>query len=360
MLYRKLAGCEVSALGFGCMRLPVIGNDMSKIDEPEASRMLNYAIEHGVNYLDTAWPYHGEQSEGFVGKFLEENNLRDKIYLATKLPSWHVQTREDCDRFLNQQLEKLRTDHIDFYLVHALGTKLWEQVINAGVIDFLEEAKKTGKIIHIGFSFHDDQDAYFPIVDAYDWEFTQIMVNYMDEEFQAGAKGFDYAVSKGLDVIAMEPLRGGKLTQKVPPEIQGVWNKPEVATVLSGMTAMEHVVENIEVVEHAHAGTMSVEELEIVERLKNLYRERTVIDCTDCRYCLPCPSNVAIPNIFSTYNDFHIYGDEKSARFSYRMFIEDEMKADNCTECGECEEKCPQQIEIIKWLKKSHETLMSD
>ena len=376
MQYRKLAGCRVSALGFGCMRLPVIGDDSAKIDEAEASRMIAYAVEHGVNYLDNAWPYHREQSEPFVGKFLEENNLRDKVYLATKLPQWYVETRNDCNKYINKQLEKLRTDHIDFYLVHSLGKQSWEKLLGLGIREFLDEIKKYGRAIHVGFSFHDDQENYFPIVDGYDWEFTQIMVNYMDEDVQAGTKGLEYAASKGLDVIAMEPLRGGKLTKKIPPlvrkmldeseinrtpaelALRWVWNKPDVSTVLSGMTAMEHVVENVRIAETALPGAITCDELDLIEQIKKLYRERTEIDCTDCRYCLPCPHNVAIPQIFSAYNDYHIYNDEKMSRLSYQMFVEDENKADKCEECRECEEKCPQNLEIVENLKKAHKTLM--
>jgi len=358
------------------MRLPVIGDDSAKIDEAETSRMIAYAVEHGVNYLDTAWPYHREQSEPFVGKFLQENNLRDKIYLATKLPQWYVESREDCDKYLDKQLEKLRTDHIDFYLVHSLGKQSWEKLLGLGIREFLDTIKKDGRALHVGFSFHDDQENYFPIVDGYDWEFTQVMVNYMDEDFQAGTKGLEYAASKGLDVIAMEPLRGGKLTKKIPPSIRKmldesginrtpaevalrwVWNKPEVSTVLSGMTTMEHVVENVRIAETALPGSITCEEIDIIEQIKKLYRERTEIDCTDCRYCLPCPHNVAIPQIFSAYNDYHIYGDEKMSRLSYQMFVDDENKADKCEECRECEEKCPQNLEIVENLKKAHEALM--
>jgi predicted aldo/keto reductase-like oxidoreductase len=374
MKYRRLGNKDVSALGFGCMRLPVIDGDMSKINEPLATEMLHYAIEHGVNYVDTAWPYHQHQSEPFVGRALQ-NGWREKVYLATKLPVWSVEKLEDCDKYLNEQLGKLQTDHIDFYLLHGLDGERWPKLLGIDIFRFVEKAIADGRIGCIGFSFHDNLDQFKPIIDAYDWTFCQIMYNYMDIEFQAGTEGLLYAKSKGVDVIVMEPLRGGKLTKQIPESIQQlldesgidhtpaelalrwVWNHPEVSCVLSGMSTMEQVVENCRIASEAEPNSMQAIEHDIIRKIRDLYLERTTIPCTDCRYCLPCPEGVNIPQIFNIYNDMHIYGDEKWAKGFYRMFVKAENKADMCVECGQCEEQCPQEIEIISELKKAHEAL---
>ena len=374
MKFRKLAGENVSVLGFGCMRLPVIGNDQAKIDESEATRMLHRAIDMGVNYVDTAWPYHNGASEPLTGKALQDG-YREKVYIATKLPTWMAKTRKDCDKFLNEQLKKLQTDCIDFYLLHSLDEERWPQMRDIGALDFIDKAIADGRIRYAGFSFHDDLEFFKPIVDGYNWSFCQIQYNYMDENIQAGTEGLEYAVEKGLDIIVMEPLRGGKLTKKVPENIQEhldksgikysqaelalrwVWNRPDVSCVLSGMSVMEHVEENCRIAGEVEAGSMTSAEFEIIEKIKELYSERSEIPCTDCRYCIPCPSGVAIPRIFAVYNDLHIYGDENWAKGFYSIFLKPNERADNCTECGECLEKCPQGIEIIVELKKCHEKL---
>jgi uncharacterized protein len=371
MKYRKLGNETVSSLGFGCMRLPVIDKDMKKIDEPEATSMLRYAITQGVNYVDTAWGYHGGESEPFVGRALEDG-WRDKVFLATKLPQWSVKTSEDCDKFLNEQLKKLKTDHIDFYLMHALGKKSWEKLVSLDITGFMDRAIKDGTIRYAGFSFHDEGSAFNPIVDGYNWTFCQIQYNYMDTEEQAGTSGLIYAKSNGLDVVVMEPLRGGRLTKKVPETIQEmlsqsginwtpaeiglkwVWNHPEVSCVLSGMNTMEQVVENCRLADDALPNSLKENELEIIGKMKALYIERTEVACTGCGYCLPCPSGVDIPEIFRIYNDLHIYQDDTAARMFYSMFMKPEHRADKCEECGKCEEKCPQGISIREMLKKAH------
>ena len=261
----------VSILGFGCMRLPLLpGRDPSKIDEELATKLIRFAIDEGVNYLDTAYPYHGTgmgsagQSEPFVGKVLREG-YRQKVKIATKLPSWLIKTRSDMDKYLNEQLNRLETDSIDFYLVHALNDYLWKKVKEAGITDFLDHAIKDGRIKYAGFSYHEKQEYFNNIVDSYDWSFCQIQYNYMDEEFQAGRKGLDYAARKGLGITIMEPLRGGKLAVKLPSEVQNlfdqaeikrtpaewalrwVWNHPEVSVLISGMNSMEQVIENTRV-----------------------------------------------------------------------------------------------------------------
>lgn len=374
MKYRKLADREVSALGFGCMRLPVIGGNESRIDESEATRMLRYAIDHGVNYIDTAWPYHGGESEPFIGRALQRG-YRAKVYLATKLPSWLVETQQDCDRYLNEQLKRLQTDQIEFYLLHSLDRDRWPKLESLGGLEFLDRAVKDGRIGCAGFSYHDELQYFKLIIDAYDWAFCQIQYNYVDEEFQAGTEGLKYAVSKGVDVVVMEPLRGGKLTKRLPREAEAVleesgidrtpaglalrwvWDHPEVSCVLSGMSAMDHVVENCRMADDSDPDSLTEEERRLIGRIREILAERTVVPCTNCGYCLPCPEGVAIPEILSTYNDLHIYDDPNWARGYYRVAIRPERRADKCVECGECEEKCPQGIGIMELLRESHRAL---
>ena len=283
MLYRKLGktGCDVSVLGFGCMRFPIVGGagavdlfDPSKpINEEEAGAMIRYAVEHGVNYFDTAYPYHGGQSETFVGRRLRP--YREKVFVATKLPAWLVQGSRDFERFLGEQLERLDTGYIDFYLLHGLNRQLWAGMKELGVLDFLDKIQADGRIRYAGFSFHDDVKIFREIVDSYDWAISQIQYNYFDEYYQAGKNGMNYAASKGAGVVIMEPLRGGKLTDRIPERIQKlwdsapvkrtpaewalrwVWNHPEVSTVLSGMSSMAQLIENIRIAEDAGAGTLS-------------------------------------------------------------------------------------------------------
>jgi uncharacterized protein len=304
-----------------------------------------------------------------------KGQYRDKVFLATKSPTWAVNTYADFDKYLNGQLKKLQTDRIDFYLMHSLDHERWPAIRDLGGIEFIEGALKDGRIGHIGFSFHDDHEFFAPIIDGYKWEFCQIQYNYMDEKNQAGTEGLEYAISKGVDVIVMEPLRGGKLTKMVPETIRKlmeksgikrtpaelalrwVWNRSDLSTVLSGMSAMDQVEENCRIAADAEPNSLTSEEFQIIEEIKKLYIERSEIPCTDCRYCAECPSGVNIPRIFSIYNDMRIYEDEKSARMFYGMFMKPEERANNCTECGACEEKCPQGIAIIEELKKCHEKL---
>ncbi len=363
-----------SALGFGAMRLPTIDGDPGKIDEPEATRMIRYAIDHGVNYVDTAYPYHRETSEPFLGRALQDG-YRERIRLATKMPCWKVQGAEDFDRYLDEQLERLQTHHIDFYLLHGLNGESWPKMRDLGVLRWAEDALADGRIHHLGFSFHDKYEVFQEIVDASDlWLFCQIQYNFMDIEYQAGTEGLKYAASKGLAVVVMEPLRGGLLTKNVPPAVQEiwdraprertpadwalqwVWNQPEVSVVLSGMSTMEHVEQNVASASQSGPGTLTKQELDVIARARDRYQELSPIPCTDCRYCLPCPSGVDIPRVFGVYNDAMIYGDEQGARMAY-LWLDEEERANLCIECGECLEKCPQQIGIPDWLAKAHELL---
>jgi len=376
MKYRRFGKLDwqVSALGFGCMRLPIIGGKSDNIDEPEATRMIHYAIDHGVNYFDTAYTYHGGNSERVLGRALQ-GGYREKVRVATKLPCWLVETPADFDRLLNEQLEKLQTDHIDFYLLHGLGKSRWEKMHNLGALDWAEQAIADGRIGHLGFSFHDTYEVFKEIVDAYDWTFCQIQYNYMDVEYQAGTKGLQYAAAKGLAVVIMEPLLGGQLVNP-PPQIQALWdtaprkrtaadwalqwlwNQPEVSVVLSGMSTMQQVEENIASADVSGVGTLTAEELALIERVRARLKELCPIPCTQCAYCMPCPNGVDIPRNLRIYNDGLIYDKVEQARGIYRWLSQDmHAGADACVQCRECEDKCPQSIPISEWLVVVHQVL---
>jgi predicted aldo/keto reductase-like oxidoreductase len=366
-------GIDVSTLGFGCMRLPVTGNDNSRIDEAHAMKMVHHAIDNGVNYFDTAYPYHGFDfskggaSEPFLGKALK-NGYRDRVHIATKLPSWLIHTREDMDRILDEQLKRLETDYIDFYLLHGLDASYWKNLSQLDVLEFLTAALKAGKIRFAGFSFHDETVLFKEIVDAYDWTFCQIQYNYMDEEYQAGKEGLLYAAEKGLAVVAMEPLRGGTLVKGLPPEareileravpgrapvgwaLQWLWKRPEVTVVLSGMSHMDHLKENLQL-----AGTpveqWSDRDEEALRLAVKVIRNLKQVDCTSCGYCLPCPEGVHIPRNFALLNDYYMLQDP-AAKLRYQRLLSDTDKASNCIRCGECEPKCPQGIPIPEELER--------
>ena len=294
-----------------------------KIDRDKAKRQVHYAIDHGVNYIDTAWTYHLGENEPFLGRILA-GGYREKVKLATKLPSWIIKSRKDMDRILNAQLDRLRTDHIDYYLVHSLIGTLWDRLESLGVTDFLDRAKADGRIKNAGFSFHGSVGDFKRIVDAYPWGFCQIQYNFLDRKNQAGIEGLKYAASKNLGVIVMEPLRGGKLTRFIPPEIKEiwneaeikrtpaewglrwVWNRPEVTVVLSGMNEESHIEENLRIADEAYPNSLTEAELQLVKRVEQKYRELMKIGCTGCRYCLPCPSGVDIPGCFEIYDNFSL------------------------------------------------------
>lgn len=379
MLYRKMPknGDELSVLGFGCMRLPV--REDGSIDEERATKQVLYAIDQGVNYVDTAWPYHMEQSEPFLGRALADG-YREKVKLATKLPSWLIESREDMDKFLNTQLEKLKTDHIDYYLIHALVGELWDNIENLGVADFLDKAKADGRIINAGFSFHGSGEDFNRIVDAYDWDFCQIQYNFLDEKNQAGTEGLEYAASKGLGVIIMEPLRGGNLVSPVPQAVQEiwdeaptkrtaaewalrwVWNHPEVTVVLSGMNEETHIEENLTVADKAYPTSLTEAELQLVKKVEQKYRELMKVGCTGCRYCMPCPAGVDIPLCFETYNNLYMSNNADDANFMYAARLGGILGgetgfASQCVKCGKCLEKCPQHLDIPTILESVVEEL---
>lgn len=369
MLYRKVPknGDELSILGFGCMRLP---EKDGKIDEPRAIRQIRSAIDRGVNYVDTAWPYHGGESEPLLGKALKDG-YRERVKLATKLPSFLVKSREDMDRYLNAQLKKLDTDHIDYYLAHTLNGPLWEAMVNFGIHDFLDKAKADGRIVNAGFSFHGLPDDFNRIVDGYPWDFCQIQYNYLDVKYQAGTAGLKYAASKDMAVIIMEPLRGGNLGRPTaPPAVKAIWdeatpprspaawallwiwNHLEVTVVLSGMNEEAHIDENIALADQGRAGVLTSAELALVTKAADTYRELMKVGCTGCGYCMPCPSDVAIPICFEVYNNLHMFNQPDAAKFSYAIRMSGILTggvsgyASQCIECGECLDKCPQQIPI--------------
>ena len=373
MLYRKMkkAAPELSILGFGCMRLPL--KDNGEINEDQATGMLRYAIDHGVNYIDTAYPYHNGASEPFVGRALA-GGYREKVHLATKLPSWLIKSREDMDKYLDEQLARLKTDTIDFYLLHGLIRPFWENLSALGVTDFLDDAIADGRIRSAGFSFHDNTKLFKEIVKCYDWTFAQIQYNFMDEHYQAGTEGLKYAAKKGLGIVVMEPIRGGLLAkdlvgiseiwqkakvQHLPAEwaLRWVWNHPEVTVVLSGMSTPEQVRQNVAVAGSGFADSLTKKELSLFGKVRKEFEKRIIIPCTGCTYCMPCPHGVSIPECFEFYNRGHMYEDEEQTRQIYSMFLGGFFDgtpsyASLCQECGECEEKCPQSLPIRENLKK--------
>ncbi len=375
MQYRELCGATVSALGYGCMRLPTIGDDSSNIDEEEATRQLIYAHEQGVNYYDTAWFYHGGESEKFVGRALAD--IREDVFVATKLPPGQVESADDFDRVFDRQLEKLQMDHVDFYMLHTLIGPSWDKLHGLGVLDWLEGLLEDGRISYAGFSFHDHFECFKRIIDAWDWDFCQIQYNYLDVNFQAGTRGLNYAADRDIDVVVMEPVRGGALAKPLPEDLEAtrqqldpewspaqlalrwVFDHPEVAIALSGMNEMQHVKENIEVANTTEPGSMTGDERALVEAAREHMRASIKVDCTGCRYCLPCPEGVNIPRVFNMWNEMTISGPRRG-RVGYQKMTNPDEWASHCIECGQCEPKCPQDIPIMEKLAEVHEALMAE
>ncbi len=383
MQYRKFGKLDwkVSALGFGAMRLPTLDADQSKINEPEAIKMIRYAADNGVNYIDSAYLYHMGQSEIVVGKALKDG-YRQKMKVVTKLPVNFMDKPDDIDKILNEQLKKLDIDKIDFYLLHGLNKIGWGKVKDWKVINWAEKQMAAGKIGRLGFSFHDTYDVFKDIVDGYDnWVLSQIQYNYMDENEQAGRKGLEYAASKGLALVIMEPLRGGKLSRNpMPAPVEKVlkeakhqmpavewafnwlWNQPEVSVTISGMNTMEQVIENVKIANRFKGlGSFSAEDAAVIKKARDAFKSLSPIPCTQCNYCQPCPNGVVIPTVFQIYNDSVMYDDVMHGKFIYNSAfgIPQDKRADKCVDCNECLEKCPQSIEIPSWLKKAHEALYS-
>jgi predicted aldo/keto reductase-like oxidoreductase len=373
MKYRQLGrtGKRVSALGFGTMRLPTRGSD-AEIDEPEAIGMLRYAVDHGVNYVDTAYGYHGGNSEVVVGKALD-GGYREKVFLATKSPIWKVDQPGDFDRFLHQQLARLQTDHIDFYLLHCLQKKSWPKMRDLGVLEWAEKVRSSGQIGEFGFSFHDSYEAFTEIVDGHDWSFCQIQYNFAGEDVQAGTRGLKYAAEQGLAVIIMEPLFGGTLASPPQPvweiwngsarehrpadlALRWLWDQPEVSLVLSGMSTLEQVKQNLESACRSGVGWLDEEESEMIRRVRRKYRELSPIPCTKCGYCMPCPRGVNVPINFELYNHATVFkGSSMTLCRNLYNSLPTAERAEACEACGTCEEQCPQQIKIGQLMARVHQ-----
>lgn len=383
MQYREFGklGFKVSTFGLGCMRLPLEKLDggkteYGKIDEAEAIKMVRYAVDNGVNYIDTAYTYHEGNSERLLAKALKDG-YRERVRIATKLPVWKAEKYEDMENILNEQLDKLETDHIDFYLLHSLTGSSWEKVRKLGGLEFLDKAIKSGKIKYAGFSFHDQLDVFKDIIDSYDnWSMCQVQFNILDEHAQPGSEGIRYAASKGIPVVIMEPLRGGSLVNGISADVKAVWdragtkrspvdwafrwicNRPEVMVVLSGVSTMEQLKEDIEIFEDALPASMTDKELAIIKEVQECYKSRIKVGCTGCRYCMPCPAGVQIDSTFSLYDNAMLFDTLPMARERYKTeFIGKGKAASLCAECGNCESVCPQHIGIIEKLKEAHEVL---
>lgn len=387
MEYKRFGnlGFEVSRFGMGCMRLPVIKNNhgQDEIDKSEAIKMIRYAVDNGVRYIDTAYPYHEGQSEIVVGEALKDG-YRERVKLATKSPVWLINSEDDFDKYLNEQLEKLGVEYIDFYLLHALDRERWEKLKKLNVFHFIERAKMSGRIKYAGFSFHDELPVFKEIIDSYHWDMCQIQLNILDEFSQAGTAGLKYAGSKGIPVVIMEPLRGGKLGRRIPEEVKQIYssinlnkdgsaknlnrspvewafrwlyNYPEVTVILSGVSTMDQLKDNIRIFQSAPSNCMTLEELDVTRRVREFYESRTKVGCTGCRYCMPCPSKVSIPDVFHLYNNSYMFDafDESSA--NYKHLIKEGRDASKCKECGRCQKLCPQGIQIIQKLKEAHNSL---
>ena len=357
-------GIQTSLLGFGCMRFPV--DAQGKINEPEAERMIDRAIAAGVNYIDTAYPYHNGDSEPFVGKVLKKYE-RSSFYLATKLPCWNVKTLEDVDRLFNEQLSRLQTDYIDFYLMHAMNGELFSRMEKLGVVKRLEELKAEGKIRNLGFSFHDSFEAFEKIINYRDWDFCQIQLNYMDTKDGPGMRGYELAEKLGIPLVIMEPIKGGSLacfaediaevfrTMDKDASIASfalrwVGSLPNVKVILSGMSAMDQVEDNLATFENFEP--LSEQEKETIEGIVALINSRVQNGCTGCRYCMPCPAGVDIPGNFSAWNTYHMYQNYNVVRWNWENQLGESKQAKNCIQCGKCEQACPQKLSIREDLKK--------
>ncbi len=366
-------GNKLSVLGFGCMRFQ---SKMGKLDFEEAQREVMAAIEGGVNYFDTAYIYPG--SETLIGEIFEKNNVRDKIHIATKMPHYLVKNRESFDKIFNEELRRLRTDYVDYYFMHMLtDVSAWKRMCDLGILDWIEEKKKSGAIRQIGFSYHGNTDMFCTLVDAYNWDFCMIQYNYMDEHSQAGRRGLQYANSKGLPVMIMEPLRGGKLVSRLPSEAKEIfsgyktqytpaqwafrwlWNQPEVTVVLSGMNSMEMVLDNISTASTAQIGELTAEDEEMLQRVLRSINSKMKVGCTGCGYCMPCPKKVDIPGAFAHYNRKYAEGwfPAMKEHVMCTALRKTPTSISNCIGCGKCEKHCPQNIPIREKLREAEKEL---
>ncbi len=370
MEYRKnKKGEDISILGYGCMRFTT---KVGSIDVDKAEKELMAAYEAGINYYDTAYVYPG--SEAALGEILHRNGIREKVNIATKLPQYLVKNRDSLDKYFNEELSRLKTDYVDYYLMHHMtAINQWDKLEQVGIRDWIKEKKDSGQIRNIGFSYHGNTEDFIGILDAYDWDFCQIQYNYVDEHTQAGLRGLKHAAEKGIPVVIMEPLRGGKLVNLLPEKakkeiatyekgytpaelgLRWLWNQPEVTCVLSGMNSLEMVNENCRIASDAKAGAFDENDFALIEKVKDAIRESEKVGCTGCRYCMPCPKGVDIPALFRSYNMTTVEG-KSQARFEYAQTVglrREPAFATQCIECGKCEQHCPQNIPIRKMIKEA-------
>ncbi|MDR3205290.1 MAG: aldo/keto reductase [Deltaproteobacteria bacterium] len=379
-------GLSSSILGFGCMRLPITGKTNDSVDVDLSVSMIRQAVDRGVTYVDSAYPYHSNSrtepgmSEPILGQALR-GGYREKVTLATKLPTWLVEKRSDMDKFLDLQLSRLGVSQIDFYLAHNLNSSVWDKLLSLGLRQFMDEAVKDGRIHFPGFSFHDFYPIFEKIVSSYDWAFAQIQYNYLDTEYQAGKKGLELAASKGMGLVIMEPLRGGFLVNSMPPEpreiltearpdwslpawaLNFIWNHPQVSVVLSGMSTPEQVDENILLAEQWHEGLFTARDDAALTKVKEYFAANIKANCTSCGYCMPCPSGVDIPKNLTFLNQYYLFDTEaaKSAcRYYYSIQLTEEQRSSNCVGCKECEEKCPQSLTIPEFLAQTAQCYKSE
>ena len=366
-------GNQLSILGFGCMRFPM---KTGRIDTDAVEEQIMAAIAGGVNYFDTAYIYPG--SEAVLGEILERNGVRDQVYIATKLPHYLIKSKEGLEKMFTEQLRRLRTDHVDYYLMHMLAdTDTWQRMVDLGVEDWIREKKESGAIRQVGFSYHGSANMFCRLIDVWNWDFCQIQYNYLDEHSQAGRRGLHYANRKGIPVVIMEPLRGGKLVTLLPEEARQImanykirytpaqwafrwlWNQPEVTVVLSGMNSKEMVLDNIQTASTTHVGELGPDENAMLESVVRAINAKMKVGCTGCGYCMPCPRNVDIPGTFAAYN--HRYQEGKFwAMVEYvtcTLMRKNPASASNCIQCGKCEKHCPQNIPIRQKLQGAQKEL---
>jgi hypothetical protein len=380
MKYREFgnSGIMLSQLGMGCMRLPVLDGDQSKIDTEEVTRMFDYAIEKGLNYFDTAYGYHGGNSERFLGSYLQERGIRDKVYITTKLPPATAQ-KEGAENVLKNQLERLKTDYIDFYLFHNIQASSWKIIKDLDLLSFMAEQKRKGVIRHIGFSFHDTTELFKEVLDSFDWDMAQCQYNFMDVNYQVGTEGVEYAGKRGIPLFVMEPMKGGSLTNVPRAEMDQIFadcgmaevglpdvalrfvlNRPEVTVVLSGMSCLEHVKQNIATAETAEVGAFTQQQQMLVGKLNDFYNSRIKANCTLCNYCVSeCPQGLDIPGVFNYYNRGSIYSmwDDVGPKYIRKWEKDGTHYEDKCIKCGACEVICSQGIKITEIFPQGCEAL---